>query len=332
MSRLKKYIIWIIIIAAAAGGVYFYLGSRAPKTEYTTETASRGNLAQTVSVTGEIIPENQAEIGFQTAGEASRVYVDVGDKVKKGQRLAQLKAGVQIADLAQAEKALEAQKQTYKHIKDEDDTYSDEERRSQRATVEEYEAAVQEVKVNLTKTILYSPIDGTVSQRSIDVGKIVAVTDTVFTIIGEGGLEIRADVPESDIVKVQVGQKADVTFDALPSDEIISAEVTEIDPASTVIQDVVYYRVKLSFSPDSRIKPGMSADIDIKTAEKNDVITVPLRAVKTEGDREYVEILKADNTAEKVFVETGLKGDEGLVEIVSGLSGGEKIITLTKTQ
>lgn len=332
MSKFKKTIIWIIIIAAVAGGIYFYLRSKAPKTEYTTETAARGDLAQTVSVTGEIIPENQAELGFQVSGEASRVYVDVGDKVIKGQRLAQIKAGIQIADLTQAEKALETQRQTYKDYKEKDDTYSDEQRRSQRATVEQHEASVQEAKVNLARTILYSPIDGTITQRSIDVGEIVAVTDTVFTIIGEGGMELRADVPESDIVKAQVGQKADVTFDALPSDEIISAEVTEIDPASTVIQDVVYYRVKLKYAADPRIKPGMSADINIKTAEKNDVITVPLRAVKTEGDRQYVEVLKPDNTVEKIYVETRLKGDEGLVEIVSRLKGGEKIITFTKTQ
>lgn len=332
MSKFKKIIIWVIIIAAVAGGIYFYLRNKAPKTEYTTETAARGDLAQTVSVTGEIIPENQAELGFQTGGEVSRVYVDVGDKVAKGQRLAQIKAGIQIADLAQAEKALEAQRQTYKHIKDDDDTYSDEERRSQRATVEQYEAAVEEAKVNIAKTILYSPIDGIISQKSIDIGEIIAVTDKVFTIIGEGGLELRADVPESDIVKVAVGQKAGITFDALPSDEILEAEITEIDPASTVIQDVVYYRVKLKYANDSRIKPGMSADIDIKTAEKNGVITVPLRAVKNEEDKEYVEILKADNTTEKVFVKTGLKGDEGMVEIISGLKGGEKVVTLTKTQ
>lgn len=332
MSRPKKYAIWIIILLVIGAGVYYFVSSRKTKIEYTTETAARGDLAQTVSVTGEIVSENQVEAGFQVGGEISRVYVDVGDKVEKGQRLAQLKAGIQVANLAQAEKALEAQKQTYKDIKEKDDTYSDEQRRSQRATVEQYEAAVQEAKVNLARTILYSPIDGTVTQRSIDVGEIVAVTDTVFTIIGKGGLEIRADVPESDIVKVQIGQKADVTFDALPSDEIISAEVTEIDPASTVIQDVVYYRVKLKYADDSRIKPGMSADIDIKTAEKNDVITVPLRTVKTEGDRQYVEVLKPDNTVEKIYVETGLKGDEGLIEVISGLSGGEKVVTFTKTQ
>lgn len=332
MSRLKKYTIWIIILLAIGAGAFYFAASRKSKTEYTAEIASRGNLAQTVSVTGEIVPENQAELGFQVAGEASRVYVDIGDKITKGQRLAQLKAGTQIADLSQAEKALEAQRQTYKHIKDDDDTYSDEERRSQRATVEQYEAAVQEARVNVAKTILYSPIDGVVSQKSINVGEIVAVTDKVFTIIGEGGLELQADVPESDIVKILIGQKADVSFDALPSDEIIPAEVIEIDPASTVIQDVVYYRVKLKYADDPRIKPGMSADIDIKTAEKNDVITIPFRAVKTEGDREYVEILKPDNTTEKIFVKTELKGNEGMVEVVSGLNGGESVVTFAKTQ
>lgn len=333
MSKPKRYAIWIIILLIIGAGVYYFVQSRKPKIEYTTETARRDNLAQTVSVTGEIVPENQAELGFQISGEVSRVYVDVGDKIVKGQRLAQLKAGTQIAELAQSEKALEAQKQTYKDYKEKDDTYSDEQRRSQRATVEQYEAAVQEARVNLARTILYSPLDGVITQRSIDIGEIVAVTDTVFTIIGKGGLEIRADVPESDIVKVKVGQKAEITFDALTSEDIFEAEVTEIEPASTVIQDVVYYKVKLKLtSSDERLKPGMSADIDIKAVERNNVIIIPLRAVKTEAEQDYVEILKGENVVEKIKVETGLEGDEGMVEVISGLSGGEKVIIFTKTE
>lgn len=335
MSRKKKYIIWIIILLAIGAGVYYFVQSRKPVTTYTTENAVRGDLAQTVSVTGEIVPENQAGLSFQIGGEVSQVYVDVGDKVIKGQRVAQLKAGTLLEDLTQAEKSLEAQKQTYEDIKEKDDTYSDEQRRSQRATVGQYESAVREAKVNLARTVLYSPINGVVTRKNINTGEVVAVNEAVVDIMGEGALEIRADVPESDIIKVAVGQKADVTFDALPSSEIISAEVVEIDPASTVIQDVVYYRVKLKFTADPRIKPGMSADVDVKTAEKKDVVMIPLRAVKTEGEKEYVEILKVQNgkeVTEKAYVTTGLHGDDGMVEIPSGLFGGEKVVTLTKTQ
>jgi RND family efflux transporter MFP subunit len=335
MAKRKKSIIWIIIILAIAGGVYYFIQSRKPVTTYTTENATRGDLAQTVSVTGDIIPENEASLSFQVSGEVSQVYVEVGDIIKKGQRVAQLKAGTLLEDLAQAEKALEAQKQTYKDIKEKDAIYSDEQRRSQKATVGQYESTVREAKVNLARTVLYSPIDGVVTQKNVNTGEVVMANQQVVNIMGEGTLKIRADVPESDIVKILVGQKADVTFDALSSSEIISAEVSEIDPASTVIQDVVYYRVKLKYADDPRIKPGMSANIDIKTAEKKDVISIPLRAVKTEGDKEYVEVLKTQDgkeVTEKAYVTTGLRGDDGMVEISSGLSGGEKVVTLTKAQ
>jgi HlyD family secretion protein len=335
MSRRKKSIIWIIIILAIAAVVYYFIQSGKPETIYTTESAARGDLAQTVSVTSEIVPENEASLAFQIGGEVSQVFVEVGDKIAKGQRVAQLKAGTLLEDLIQAEKSLKAQKETYEHMKDEDDTYSNEQQDSQKATVQQYESMVREAKVNLARTVLYSPIEGVVTQKNVNTGEIVTASQQIANVMGEGTLEIRADVPESDIVKVALGQGADVTFDALSSSEIISAEVIEIDPASTVIQDVVYYRVKLKFAVDPRIKPGMSADIDIKTAEKKDVVSIPLRAVKTEGDREYVEILKTQDkkeVTEKVFVKTGLRGDDGMVEIVSGLSGGEAVVTLTKTQ
>ena len=321
---------------AVAAGVYTFIQSRKPKTEYTTETAKRGDLAQTVSVTGKITPKDQAELGFQISGEISRIYVEVGDEVSAGERIAQLKAGTLMAELAQAEKALEAQEHTYKDFKKKDDTYSKEQRKSQKATVQQYEAAVREAKVNLARTVLYSPIDGKVTERSVDGGETVAANKNIITVVGNSSLVIKADVPESDIVKVQVGQGATVTFDSLTSADVMEAKVTKIDPASTVIQDVVYYKVELELEKvDQRLKPGMSADIDIRTAERSNVISIPLRAVKTEGDREYAEVLKTQDEksiVEKVYVKTGLKGDEGLMEVTSGLSGGENVITFTKTQ
>jgi multidrug efflux pump subunit AcrA (membrane-fusion protein) len=76
----------------------------------------------------------------------------------------------------------------------------------------------------------------------------------------------------------------------------------------------------------------MSVDVNVKTAEKKNVVMIPIRAVKIEGAKEYVEILKEKNITEKIFVITGLRGDDGMVEISSGLSGEENVITLTKTQ
>jgi multidrug efflux pump subunit AcrA (membrane-fusion protein) len=146
-------------------------------------------------------------------------------------------------------------------------------------------------------------------------------------------LLIESKIPESDIVKVKLGQKAKITFDSLTADDIFEGEIIEIDPASTTIQDVVYYVIKLKLNNvDSRIKPGMSANVDVSTAQKDNVIIAPLRAVKTEGKKKFVDVLLVDNTIKKVYVETGLEGDDGMVEIKSGLSGGEKVVTFVNTK
>jgi multidrug efflux pump subunit AcrA (membrane-fusion protein) len=85
-------------------------------------------------------------------------------------------------------------------------------------------------------------------------------------------------------------------------------------------------------NPDSRFKNGMSVDADIHTAERDNVVIIPLRAVKTENGEKYVDVLKPDGlTTEKIKVVTGLEGDEGMVEVKSGLSGGEKVVTFVKT-
>jgi multidrug efflux pump subunit AcrA (membrane-fusion protein) len=132
---------------------------------------------------------------------------------------------------------------------------------------------------------------------------------------------------------LQIGQKANITFDAFSPDEIFSATVSEIDPASTVIQDVVYYRIKLMLDNlDPRLKAGMSANIDIRPAEKDNVLTIPVRAIKDEDSGKFVDVLQADNTTKHVKVTTGLAGDEGMVEVTSGLNGGEKVVTFVSTK
>jgi HlyD family secretion protein len=175
---------------------------------------------------------------------------------------------------------------------------------------------------------IYSPIDGIVVRKNIQSGEYVSPGNVVVS-VATTDLIVESKVPESDIAKVQVGQTAKITLDAFSDEDIFSAEITEIEPSATVIQDVVYYKIKLKLKDeDERIKPGMSANIDISTAERSGVLTVPARAIKTEGNKKYVEVLQTiDNMTKKVYVETGLEGDEGMVEVKSGLKEGEKVVT-----
>ena len=124
-----------------------------------------------------------------------------------------------------------------------------------------------------------------------------------------------------------------MTLDALPADEKLSARVFEIEPASTVIQDVVYYKIKLKLdAQDERLKNGMSADIDIRSAEKENALVVPQRAIKIEGTEKFVEVLKdaKNNITERKKIITGLEGDEGSVEVKSGLEEGDEVVTFAK--
>ncbi len=331
MFKKKKTYVIIAIIALIIGG-YFYSKSKKPKVEYTTEMAVRGNLAQTVSATGTVNLDNQADLSFKTSGRIEQMFVKLGDEVKKGQVIARINRGTLNMELRQAEENIRAQKKVLADMKKRDDTYNKFQEDGQRAVIKKFEAAAVAVKQLLFETSMRAPFDGKILRKNFEVGENVAANTPVI-FMGNGRLELELNVPESDIANVSVEQGAEVTFDAFSSEDIFEAKVFEIEPASTVIQDVVYYKVKLSMdNADFRLKPGMSCDTDIKTAEKKDVVMIPLRAVKTENGQKYVEILKDEKNSivEKISITTGLSGDDGMVEVKTGLNGGEKVITLAK--
>jgi len=173
-----------------------------------------------------------------------------------------------------------------------------------------------------------------VIKKYLEEGEMASVASPIVTISGEKGFEIKADIPESDIDKVKIGQKGEATFDAFDSDEIFYFNVSEIEPAATIIQDVVYYKVTFKMEKeDSRIKSGMSTDIDILTSERKNVLAVSNQAVKNDEGNRYVEVLEMKDeqkTTRKVDVKIGLRGDNGMTEIISGLNEGDEVVTFTK--
>lgn len=196
-------------------------------------------------------------------------------------------------------------------------------------------AAYELSLLNLDKATLISPVNGIITEVNNKPGEILGtgVIKETFSRVMSLDFIIESLIPESDITKIKLGQHAKVTFDSLTTDDVFDGEVIEIDPASTTVQDVVEYKIKLKLNnTDPRIKPGMSTNIDIATAQKNDVLSIPSRAIKTEGTKKYVDVLQADNTTKKIYIETGLEGDEGMVEVTKGLSGGEKVVTFVSTK
>ncbi len=199
---------------------------------------------------------------------------------------------------------------------------------SKDAAIESAKASREMALVNLQKATLKSPINGLITQVNYKKGEVLGtIMNSSFGKILSSDFTLEADIPESDIVKIRLDQEATVTFDAFEESEKFSAKVIEIEPAATVIQDVVYYKVKLRLvESDIRLKEGMSSDIDIHTAEKVDVVVIPRRAVRIENDKKYVDILTGENDLKTVEVETGLRGDDGEIEIISGISSGDKVV------
>ena len=201
--------------------------------------------------------------------------------------------------------------------------------KSRNATVESARTSYEIAIANLAKSVLKAPVSGTITKINYKAGEILGMSSSVATfgeIISQDFI-LESYIPESDIVKLKLGQVAEIAFDAFPSKEKLQAEIAEIEPASTVIQDVIYYKIKLRLSAlDPRLKEGMSADVDIQIIEKSDILAVPERAV----DEKKVRVLLDNGEIQQTQVETGTRGDNGKIEIISGLTGGEEVILAEK--
>ncbi|MDP2812314.1 MAG: efflux RND transporter periplasmic adaptor subunit [bacterium] len=198
------------------------------------------------------------------------------------------------------------------------------------AKIRQAEATLNRYLSNWSETIIKAPVEGIISKVNFDKGEQTSLSSPVISMIGLSEMEIKVDVPESDITKLAIGDPVNITLDAFSAEDKFFGTVTFVDPASTLIDGVVYYKVTISFNQkDDRLKSGMTADLTINTDSRTGVMVVPSRAVIYREDKKYVQVLVNGQLAEKE-VTTGLKGDGGLVEILSGLNEGEEVITYIK--
>jgi len=197
------------------------------------------------------------------------------------------------------------------------------------AKVERAQANLNMARSNLNDTVITAPVNGTITRVNYELGEQTTLADPVLQMIGQSNLEIEVDIPESDITKIKIGQPTEITLDAYSDDQIFNGSVTFINPAETIIQDVVYYQVKVQFDQKNNlVKPGMTANVNINTNSKKNVIRIPFRALKRKNGDQYVELL-VDGEVKEQLVTPGLKGDE-YIEIATGVKAGDNIITFTK--
>ncbi len=201
---------------------------------------------------------------------------------------------------------------------------------AQQATVNAARANVQGIQAQLGKTVLRAPFSGLVTRQDAKVGTTVTLNVALVSVSSQGGYEIETYVPEADIAKVAVGNRARVTLDAYGDAVPFSATVLSIDPAETVLEGVSTYKVVLSIAQSKKpVKSGMTANVDIVTATRASAISVPARAVYQNNGKSYVKMLLANGTTAEREVTTGIQGADGSLELVSGVKEGESIVTYT---
>ena len=184
----------------------------------------------------------------------------------------------------------------------------------------------------MAKTYIFSPINGLVTKQEAKVGEI-AGANTSLLAIASNNFKIEAFIPEVDVAKITIGNEAVVTLDAYGSDTSFSARVIKIDPAETTIDGVPTYKTTLEFDKnDVRIRSGLTANTTIKTAARQNALSIPTRAVFEKNGGEFVRVFKTDKTEEEREVVVGLKGSNGEIEIVDGISEGEFVVTTGKTK
>ena len=195
---------------------------------------------------------------------------------------------------------------------------------AQRAKVLSAQAQVDRINAQIAKNVIKSPIDGIVTVEDAKVGQNATANVSLVSVISDQALEIEANVPEVDIGKVASGDAVTMTVDALPG-ETFHASVASVDPAETIIDGVVNYKVTLRLTqPDDGLKSGLTVNLDIDTIRKDDVLLLPQYAVIENDQGTFVEKITG-TTSVQVPVVVGIRSKDGTVEIVSGLQEGDMV-------
>jgi HlyD family secretion protein len=202
--------------------------------------------------------------------------------------------------------------------------------KAQAAVVAQAEAQVAQARSGLAKTMINAPFSGQISNVDLSLGETVSLGKTVISMLATDGYEVEAKVPEIDIVKVKAGALVDITLDAYGKDIIFPATVTRINPTATTEGTVPVYKVIITFlGKDDRIKQGMTANVHIVTETKSKIIVVPARFIKVTTLEKGTVILLIDGKSVTREVGLGIRGEGGILEITSGLVGGEILISPT---
>ncbi len=391
----RKKIFWIggIVILVVIAAVLFSMnGNNEEAVTVQTAQVDEQKIVETVTATGIIQPETQVKISADVAAKIIKLGVKEGDWVEKGQLLAQLDREKFLAVVESAEANLRSMEATanlvkenmnktekdYLRVKDlyekqlESQASMDQayaaykveiaRHQSNLEQVDQAKASLKQAKDDLSKTTIYAPMAGTVSQLNKEVGEIALGSqfqeDVIMVISNLTGMEALVDVDENDIVSVHLADSASIEVDALP-DHVFRGAVSEIASSAKVnatgtADQKTEFEVKVRLkNPGEQLRPGMTATADIITETRDNVLAIPIQCVtlrtpeqlkasgsqKTSEDSlagsEYVPdkdgfvpivFVINDDQVKAVQVETGIQS-ETHIEIRTGLDKGNEIVT-----
>ena len=382
----------ILLIAAAAlimaGIAAFGYFKRTPEITYRTAKVERGTIVSNVSATGNLSAVTTVQVGTQVSGTIQKLYVDYNSRVKKGQPIAEIdpslfKAAVEQshgnylsadANLQKAKVTLADAERTFNRnkklladgiVSQGDYDVAETAWQSAKATVRAAEGSLAQTRgslmqsrTNLNYSVIRSPVDGVVISRAIDVGQTVAAsfqTPTLFTIAKDlTKMQIEVSVDEADISRVMLDQKATFNVDSYP-EQSFKGKVVQIRSAPIITQNVVTYVVVVNVdNSDLKLKPGMTANVSVEVARKDDVLKLPPAAlrfkpkstgdepkekrqagapresgskpgVRKGGNGQQVYILKENNPL-AIPVKTGIANNSAIELVDGGLKEGDEVI------
>lgn len=358
----KKKTLVIAAVAAIATLAVWLLsgGKKEEKITFDTAAVAPANIMNSITATGTIEPVTSVTVGTQVSGIVSKLFVDYNSVVKKGQVIAELdktnlmsQLNTAKTQLATAQSQLNYQTANYKRYKtlfekglvaaDDFDNAKLSYTQAKEQVVSAKEE-VQRAQTNLGYATITSPIDGVVLSKSVEEGQTVAAsfsTPELFTIAQDlTNMQVVADVDEADIGDVKEGERVTFTVDAYP-DDTFEGKVKQVRQEATTTNNVVTYEVVISApNADLKLKPGLTANVTIYTAERKGVLSVPSKALRFTPQKETVgkmKIVDVANAKNKVWTIEGNsivahKVNIGMTDgtntqIVSGIAEGTKVIT-----
>ena len=367
ISKVGKISMLSAVVIATASLIYGCSGQDSDT--YITQKLEKGKIIQKITASGIINPISTINIGTQVSGTISEILVDYNSLVKKGQLLAQIDPALFEATVAQRQAALDIAKAEVDVSKNDIVYYkknlerikklnssrysADKELESaqrdydnaivqlklQEAQVKQAEASLKSAEIDLHYTKIVSPVDGIVVSKEVEVGQTVAAsfqTPTLFNVAEDlTKMQIEASIVEADISKVKEGQTAEFSVDGYP-DEIFVGQVTQVRNQAITTSNVVTYEVIIEIDNSAqKLKPGMTANVDIITAQKDDALLASNKALRfymedENGQKQrYTDkgiwVLE-NNQPRRISIKTGISDDDRTEVISDNLREGMDII------